>query len=187
MQITSLNIPDVKLIEPRRFGDDRGFFSEVYSKRSFKEAGLDFDWVQDNHAMSRDRFVLRGLHFQAPPFAQAKLVRVTKGAILDIAVDLRKGSPTYGLHVSAILSEEAWNQLLVPVGFAHGYLTLEPRTEVLYKVDNYYAPQCEGGIAWNDPELNIIWPLEGADPILSDKDKQLPLLKDLESPFRYEE
>ena len=186
MQITSFSIPDVKLFEPRRFGDDRGFFSEVYSKRAFEEAGLHFDWVQDNHAMSRDRFVLRGLHFQAPPFAQAKLVRVTKGAILDIAVDLRQGSPTYGRHVSAFLSEEAWNQLLVPVGFAHGYLTLEPQTEVLYKVDNYYAPQCEGGIAWDDPELEIIWPLEGADPILSDKDRQLPHLKDLENPFRYE-
>ena len=186
MQVTSLEIPDVKLIEPRRFGDDRGFFSEVYSRHAFEQAGITVDWVQDNHAVSRDKFVLRGLHFQAPPFAQAKLVRVSKGAILDIAVDIRKGSPSYGLHVSAILSAEAWNQLLVPIGFAHGYLTLEPQTEVLYKVDNYYAPQCEGGLAWNDPKLGITWPLEGADPILSDKDKQLPHLKDLESPFRYE-
>ena len=186
MQITSLHIPDVKLIEPRRFADDRGFFSEVYSRRAFQEAGVNVDWVQDNHAVSRDRFVLRGLHFQAPPAAQAKLVRVSRGAILDIAVDVRKGSPTYGLHVSAVLSEEAWNQLLVPVGFAHGYLTLEPGTEVLYKVDNYYAPQCEGGLVWDDPELGIVWPLDGSEPVLSEKDKCLPRLKDLESPFTYE-
>lgn len=186
MKITPLDIPDVKLIEPRRFGDDRGFFSEVYNRRTFEEAGLHADWAQDNHAFSEEKFVLRGLHFQAPPHAQTKLVRVSRGSILDIAVDLRKGSQTYGHHVSVILSQEAWNQLFVPVGFAHGYLTLEPNTEVLYKVDDYYAPKCEGGLVWNDPALGIMWPLNASAPIVSDKDRQLPHLKDLESPFSYE-
>ena len=122
----------------------------------------------------------------APPHAQAKLVRVSRGAVFDVAVDLRQGSPTYGRHVSAILSKQNWNQLLVPAGFAHGYLTLEPGSEVLYKVDAYYAPQSEGGVCWNDPDLAIDWPLAGHETILSDKDRRLPLLADLDTPFRYE-
>jgi dTDP-4-dehydrorhamnose 3,5-epimerase len=186
MNITPLAISDVLMLEPKRFGDDRGFFSEVFNERAFHEAGIRHRWVQDNHAKSVDAYVLRGLHFQAPPHAQAKLIRVAAGSIFDVVVDLREGSPTYGKTVTATLSADAWNQLVVPAGFAHGYLTLEPYTEVLYKVDDYYAPECEGGVIWNDPELAIDWPLNGHDPILSDKDLRLPLLKDLNPPFAFD-
>ena len=185
MNVTPLAIPDVLMLEPRRFGDERGFFSEVYNERVFADAGLDYDWVQDNHARSTDTYVLRGLHFQAPPHAQAKLIRVAQGSIFDVVVDLRAGSPSFGQSVAATLSAAAWNQLFVPAGFAHGYLTLEPFTEVLYKVDDYYAPDCERGVVWNDPDLAIDWPLNGHAPILSDKDQCLPRLKDLKTPFRY--
>jgi dTDP-4-dehydrorhamnose 3,5-epimerase len=180
MNITPLAISDVIMLEPKRFGDDRGFFSEVYNERAFTEAGIDYHWVQDNHALSRDRFTLRGLHFQTPPHAQAKLIRVAKGAIHDVVVDLRKTSPTFAKSLTVTLSADAWNQLLVPAGFAHGYLTLEPHTEVLYKVDTYYAPDHDSGLIWNDPDLAIDWPLNGKTPILSDKDQALPRLKDLE-------
>ncbi len=186
MKITSLNIPEVLVLEPQKFGDDRGYFSEVFNQKQLIQAGADLDWVQDNHAMSRDAGTLRGLHFQLPPHAQSKLVRVVRGSIFDVAVDIRKGSPTYGEWVSATISAKAWNQILIPAGFAHGYLTLEPATEVLYKVDNYYAPDADKGLLWSDPDIAIDWPLTPTSPVLSDKDRNLPRLTNIASPFDYE-
>jgi len=185
MQVIQLDIPDVLLLQIPKHGDDRGFVSEVYSERAFLEAGISNRWVQDNHAKSSERHVLRGLHFQVPPHAQAKLVRVARGRIFDVAVDVRAGSPWYGKWVGKELSASAWNQLYVPAGFAHGYLTLEPDCEVLYKVDDYYAPDCEGGLIWNDPDLAIDWPLQGHAPILSKNDELLPRFKDFRTPFSY--
>ena len=183
MDVESLAIPDVKLLTPRKFGDHRGVFSETHNRKSFASAGVDLTFVQDNHAYTAEPWTLRGLHFQAPPFAQDKLVRVTRGRILDVAVDLRRGSATYGRHVSAEISAAAWNQILVPIGFAHGYLTLEPHTEVIYKVSNYYSAENEHGIVWNDPDLAIDWPLDGNAAILSEKDRRLGSFHALESPF----
>ena len=158
MEIEALAIPDVKLIRPKRFGDARGFFSEVYSCAALAAAGIGMEFVQDNHSRSALVGTIRGLHFQTAPFGQDKLVRVTKGRILDVAVDLRRASPTYGKYVSAELSAENWTQILVPIGFAHGFCTLEPDTEVLYKVSNVYAPANDGGVMWNDPDLGIAEP-----------------------------
>jgi dTDP-4-dehydrorhamnose 3,5-epimerase len=183
MQITALSIPDVLLIEPKRFGDARGFFSETYSRAAFAKAGLAMEFVQDNHSRSTEAGTVRGLHFQTPPFAQDKLVRVARGRILDVAVDIRKASPTFGRHVAAELSAENWAQLLVPVGFAHAFVTLEPDTEVIYKVSNAYAPRNDAGILWNDPDLGIAWPVAATAATLSDKDVRLPRLKDIVSPF----
>jgi dTDP-4-dehydrorhamnose 3,5-epimerase len=166
----------VKIITPRRFQDDRGFFSETWNVRAFREAGLEADFVQDNHAYSVEKGVVRGLHYQLPPSAQGKLVRVTKGAILDVAVDIRRASPTFGHHVSAVLSAENWRQIWVPVGFAHGYVTLEPHTEVVYKVTNLYAPALDRGIMWSDPALGIDWGLTDTEAILSEKDRRQPRL-----------
>ncbi len=185
MQVESLAIPDVKIITPRRFGDHRGFFSETYSKPAFDAAGLDLDFVQDNHSLSASVGVLRGLHFQVPPFAQDKLVRVIRGRIFDVAVDIRRGSPTYGRWVAAEISAAAWNQILVPVGFAHGFVTLEPDTEVVYKVTAPYAPEHDRGLAWDDPDLAIAWPLDGIEAILSEKDTRHPRLADLPAAFSY--
>lgn len=185
MQITSLSIPDVKLIQPKKHGDSRGFFSETYKQSALSEAGIDIVFVQDNHSMSTATGTLRGLHFQAPPHAQTKLVRVTRGRIFDVAVDLRLGSPTYGQHVSAELSAQNWTQLLIPTGFAHGLLTLEPDTEVLYKVCTPYAASHDAGLIWNDPDIGISWPGLGAPPILSAKDSTLPSLASFRSPFEY--
>ena len=179
MEIEALAIPDVKLIRPKRFGDARGFFSEVYSRASLAAVGIATEFVQDNHSRSATIGTIRGLHFQTAPFGQDKLVRVTKGRILDVAVDLRRNSPTYGQHVSAELSAENWTQIFVPVGFAHGFCTLEPDTEVLYKVSNVYAPTNDGGVIWNDPDLGIEWPVNAAAAVLSDKDAKLPRLRDL--------
>ena len=186
LQITSLDIPDVKILTPRKFGDDRGFFSEVYNKQRLSDAGIDLDFIQDNQSLSAETGVLRGLHFQKPPMAQAKLVRVVRGRILDVAVDIRRGSPTFGRHVSAEISAEAWNQILVPVGFAHGFVTLEPNTEVIYKVDAPYAPETEAGIIWNDPDLGIAWPVAAEDVQLSAKDEILPTLAELDVIFDYQ-
>lgn len=183
MKVERCAIPDVLLIEPVRHGDARGFFSEVWSRRSLAAHGLDVEFVQDNHAHSAQKGVLRGLHFQRPPSAQGKLVRVARGAILDVAVDIRAGSPTYGQHVAVELSAENWRQLWVPRGFAHGYLTLEPDTEVLYKTDAYYDRAADAGIAWNDPAFGIAWPVETGSVILSDKDRSAPRLADIASPF----
>jgi len=185
MQVEATDIPAVKLIIPRRFGDHRGFFSETYNKRILAEAGIALDFIQDNHSLSAQPGTLRGLHFQTPPAAQDKLVRVIKGAIWDVAVDLRSGSPTYGHWVGAELSAENWTQILIPVGFAHGFVTLLPDTEVEYKVTAFYAPDHDKGLAWDDPDLAIDWPLPaGVDrPILSDKDTRQPRLADLPAVF----
>ena len=179
-----LAIPDVILVTPKRFGDARGYFSETFRENDYAGAGITGPFVQDNHAYSADAGVLRGLHFQKPPMAQAKLVRCVRGAILDVAVDIRKSSPTYGQHVSAELTAKNGAQLFVPVGFAHAYLTLTPNCEVEYKVTSYYAPETEGGLAWNDPEIAIDWPLPNGTPSLSQKDELLPRLADFESPFQ---
>ncbi|MEC7593399.1 MAG: dTDP-4-dehydrorhamnose 3,5-epimerase [Pseudomonadota bacterium] len=178
MDIVSLDLPEVKILSPRKFGDARGFFSETYNRDAFAAAGLGHVFVQDNHSFSATPGTLRGLHFQLPPFAQDKLVRVTRGAIFDVAVDIRRGSPTFGRWVGAEISAENWNQIFVPVGFAHGFCTLAPDTEVIYKVTAPYAPESERGIAWDDSQLAIDWPLPVARPILSGKDGENPLLAD---------
>ncbi|MGA3301947.1 MAG: dTDP-4-dehydrorhamnose 3,5-epimerase [Methylovirgula sp.] len=178
-KIEKAEIPDIKIIMPKKFGDRRGFFSELYNRRAFTEAGLTQEFVQDNHAFSAERGTLRGLHFQSSPFAQDKLVRVGRGCILDVAVDLRKSSSTFGQHVTLELSAENWLQVFVPVGFAHGYVTLEPDTEVLYKVTNYYAPGHDYGIAWNDAALGIDWGIAADEVILSEKDRNHPILAEL--------
>ena len=183
MLVEELKIPGVLQLTPKKFSDGRGFFSETYNLKRLAETGIDLEFVQDNQAYSADKWTLRGLHFQAPPFAQDKLVRVLRGSVLDVAVDIRKGSPTYGHHVSVVLSAEAWNQVLVPIGFAHGYLTLEPDTEVFYKVSNYYAPDHDHGVMWNDPDLAIDWGVPGQEVVLSDKDKAQPSFRDFNSPF----
>ena len=179
MDVVSLDIPDVKIIRPKKFGDHRGFFSETYTKKTFEAAGLQYDFVQDNHSLSAEVGTVRGLHFQLPPFAQDKLVRVVRGAILDVAVDIRKGSPTFGRHVSAVISAADWNQILVPIGFAHGFCTLEPDTEVIYKVTNYYSAEHDRGLLWNDPELGIDWPVSADKARLSDKDHKHPTFAQL--------
>lgn len=176
MDVTRLAIPDVLVLRPRKFEDARGFFSETYNAGALAGHGVDLTFVQDNQSLSVDRGVVRGLHFQLPPFAQAKLVRVLRGSILDVAVDIRRDSPTFGQHISAIISAEAWNQILVPVGFAHGFCTLEANTEVAYKVSAPYAPQHDRGILWNDPALGIDWPVDGTTAVLSDKDRLHPTL-----------
>ena len=176
----------VKLVRPRRFGDDRGWFSETYNAERYPALGVAVTFVQDNHSMSRDVGVLRGLHWQAPPFAQAKLVRCVRGRIWDVAVDARRGSPTFGQWVAAELSADNGHQLFVPVGFAHGFVTLEPDTEVEYKVSAPYSPGHEGGVIWNDPALGLPWPLDGRTPILSPKDEVLPPLDMGTSPFDYD-
>lgn len=183
MQVVELEIPGVKLLTPRRFADARGFFSEVYVRRRYREAGITDDFLQENHSRSGAAGTLRGLHFQLHPHAQAKLVRCPRGRIWDVAVDLRAGSPTRGRWVAAELSAENWSQLYIPVGFAHGFVTLEPDTEVIYQVTAYYAPECDRGIAWNDPDLAIAWPLEGRTPLLSEKDERQPRLAEIAAPF----
>ena len=173
-------------IKPKRHGDHRGFFAETYSRSKYSELGIDVEFVQDNHSLSRDVGTLRGLHYQAPPHAQAKLVRCGRGAIFDVAVDIRKGSPTYGRWEGYKLTAENGEQLYVPVGFAHGFVTLEPESEIVYKCSDYYAPETECSVLWSDPDIGIDWPT-GSDPILSDKDAVAPLLSELESPFIFGE
>ncbi|HEU0044507.1 dTDP-4-dehydrorhamnose 3,5-epimerase [Sphingomonas sp.] len=177
----------VQLIEPKRHGDARGWFTEVYSEPDFAARGITTRFVQDNHSLSRPRFTLRGLHFQAPPRAQDKLVRCIRGRIFDVAADLRRGSPTYGQWVGTELSAENGHQLFVPAGFAHGFLTLEEDCEVSYKVSDTYAPDCDGGLRWDDPTIAVAWPLPpGAEPALSAKDLELPTLDRFDSPFPYD-
>ena len=185
MEVRSTEIPEVKLIRPARYGDHRGFFSEAYNRRALAEAGIDIEFVQDNHAFSKEAGTLRGLHFQAPPHAQAKLLRVLRGAVVDVAVDLRRGSPTYGRHVMAELSADNWTQMLTPGGFAHGVLTLVPDTDLTYKVDAYFAPDHDLGVRWDDPDLAIPWPLPPERIVLSDKDRRQPLLRELPPYFSY--
>ncbi len=183
MRVERLAIPEVLLLTPEKHADHRGFFSETWNRQALSKAGLDLDFVQDNHSLSRTAGTLRGLHFQTPPFAQDKLVRVVRGAVFDVAVDLRSGSPTFGRHVSAVISAENWAQILVPAGFAHGICTLEPDTEIIYKVSNYFAPDHDRGVSWNDPDLGIDWPIAESAVILSDRDKNLPSLSELGQVF----
>ena len=176
----------VILLKPRRFGDDRGWFSETYSRRGAEAVGIADEFVQDNHSLSRGAGTIRGLHFQTPPHGQGKLVRCTRGRIMDYAVDVRRGSPTYGRHVATELTAENGYQLWVPIGFAHAFCTLEADCEVVYKVTEYYAPKNDGGIRWDDPEIGIEWPLPASGPVLSDKDQRLPTLAEFDSPFPYD-
>ena len=174
MKAERLDIPDVILVTPDRYGDERGFFSETWRQDRFAEAGIDLPFVQDNQSLSRDRGVVRGLHCQIDPHAQGKLVRCVRGAIWDVAVDARRGSPTFGKWVAAELSAANWQQLWIPPGFLHGFCTLEPDTEVIYKVTGVYNREAERGVLWNDPTLNLPWPVRNGDAVLSEKDKTLP-------------
>ena len=181
MNIEPTALPDVLILTPARHGDARGWFSETFNQSRMAGAGLGMAWVQDNHSMSASVGTLRGLHYQRPPHAQDKLVRCTRGAILDVAVDIRKGSPHYGGWVGVELTPENARQLLVPKGFLHGFVTRAPETEVQYKCSDLYAPDCDGGIAWNDPDIGIDWGV--AAPALSDKDRKAPALRGFDSPF----
>lgn len=176
----------LRLIHGKRFVDDRGWFVESYNQRRFAELGVGAGFVQDNHVRSTAVGVLRGLHFQMPPHAQAKLVRCIRGSIWDVVVDVRAGSPTYGRWTAVTLSAERELSLLVPIGYAHGYVTLEAETEVEYKVSDFHAPECEGGLAWDDHALAISWPLPATGPLLSEKDRRLPSLSEFASPFVFD-
>ncbi|SDF76683.1 dTDP-4-dehydrorhamnose 3,5-epimerase [Limimonas halophila] len=179
VSVTSLAIPEIKEVVPRIFADSRGFFSEVFNAARLEAHGIEAGFVQENHSLSRTAGTVRGLHFQIPPYAQAKLVRVVRGRLLDVAVDLRSGAPTFGQHVSHTLSTDAWNQLFIPEGFAHGFCTLTDDTEVVYLVTAGYAPEHERGVRWDDPDLAINWPVRGDNAVLSDKDRSYPRLRDL--------
>ena len=183
MELIDLAIDGLKLIKPHRISDSRGYFAEIWNRPVFVDAGIDVDFVQDNASFSRKKGTVRGLHFQKPPMVQAKLVRVLRGSILDVAVDLRRASPTFGRHVAATLTAAEGDQLYIPAGFAHGFCTLEADTEVAYKISGLYSPEHDSGIAWNDPNLAIDWPLDGLDPTLSDRDRTLPRLAEAGSPF----
>jgi dTDP-4-dehydrorhamnose 3,5-epimerase len=178
MRVEETGIAAVKIVTPEKHGDARGFFSEVYNRAAWDKAGLNFTFVQDNHSFSAATGTLRGLHFQTPPFAQAKLVRVARGGVLDVAVDIRRSSPTFGRHVAVELSAQNWRQLLIPIGFAHAFITLEPDVEVLYKTTAPYSPAHDRGLAWDDPDIAVNWRAPAGGPILSDKDRRWPRLKD---------
>ncbi len=184
--MTTTSLEGVLVIEATKYGDERGFFSEVFREDVLREYGFEKAFIQDNHAYSAEVGVLRGLHYQSPPFAQDKLVRVTRGAIYDVVVDIREGSPTYGEWYGVELSAENWKQILVPAGFAHGYVTTAADTEVLYKVTSYYAPQADKGILWCDADLGIDWQLGGREPILSEKDARQPAFREMVKEFKYE-
>jgi dTDP-4-dehydrorhamnose 3,5-epimerase len=179
LEVYPTAIPDVKIVKPQRFGDHRGFFSEVYNVEKFAQAGINLNFVQDNHSLSVESGTVRGLHFQSAPFKQDKLIRVVRGRLVDVAVDIRKSSPTYGQHVAVELSAENGLQLLIPIGFAHGFCTVEPNTEVIYKVSGYYSSAHDHGLAWDDPALGINWPVVPEGAVLSDKDRHHPRLADL--------
>lgn len=183
MQIESCGIADVKVLIPKTFSDERGWFMETWSKARTNEALGGVEWVQENHSLSVNQHTLRGLHFQKPPFAQDKLVRVLSGAVLDVVVDIRVGSATFGQHVAVELSASNRRQLFVPRGFAHGFLTLEPDTQFAYKVSNIYAPQAEGGLLWCDPALGIDWGVDPGEVLLKEADGSFPPLSELDSPF----
>ncbi|MED4281716.1 dTDP-4-dehydrorhamnose 3,5-epimerase [Priestia megaterium] len=184
MNLIKTKFEDAVLIEPKVFGDHRGFFTESYNKETFQQNGIDMDFIQDNHSLSQQPGTLRGMHYQLNDKAQTKLVRVTRGAIYDVIVDIRKGSPTYGEWQGFILSADNKRQLLVPKGFAHGFCTIVENTEVQYKVDELYSPEHDRGIAWNDPALNIDWPFN--NPVLSDKDTKHPTLAEADNNFTWE-
>jgi len=187
MQIDKTSLSGVLILTPKRFQDARGFFSECWNHESLAKQGLDLDFVQDNQSLSHTVGTIRGLHYQAPPHAQDKLVRCGRGALLDVAVDIRKGSPTYGDWVGVELSAENGKQLLIPKGFLHGFVTLEPDTEVLYKCTNYYNPQADGAIRFDDPAIGINWGIAPEQALLSEKDAMAPLMQDFDSPFTFEE
>jgi len=186
VKIEATDIDGVKIIWPDKFGDHRGFFSETFNSEKLKSSGLDLSFCQDNHSLSERAGTLRGLHFQIRPYAQDKLLRVARGAIYDVAVDIRAGSPDFGKWVGYEISAKLWNQIFIPAGFAHGFCTLEDNTEVMYKVTAPYSPESERGIAWNDEELAIDWPIENREPILSEKDTNYPELRSLPEFFQYE-
>ena len=186
MQVIKTKIRDVLILDPNRFYDERGFFSESWNQKVFAKAGLNIDFVQDNHSFSTKLGTLRGLHFQYPPAAQAKLVRCGRGEFLDVIVDIRKGSPTFGCWLSEILSFKNGRQLFVPEGFLHGFVTLTDETEIIYKCSNFYTPELEGFVAFNDPDININWGFPEKAISLSSKDSDSVLLKDIESPFCFE-
>lgn len=184
MKVEKTKLDGVVILTPQRFGDARGFFCESWNRKRMAEAGLDYDWVQDNHSMSLEVGTLRGLHFQAPPHAQAKLVRCGRGSLFDVAVDIRKESPSYGQWVGYNLSFENGRQLLIPAGFLHGFVTLEPQTEVIYKCSDHYAPECDGTVRFDSLDIN--WDLRQLDPVLSEKDAAAQDFADFDSPFVWE-
>ncbi|VFU08114.1 dTDP-4-dehydrorhamnose 3,5-epimerase [Methylocella tundrae] len=186
MEVKTTALPGVLVLKPRRFADSRGYFVETYNQRGLAEAGVSAQFVQDNQSFSAKAGTIRGLHFQLPPAAQTKLVRALRGSIFDVAVDLRQGSPTFGRWIGETLTASGGEQLLIPRGFAHAFCTLEDDAEVAYKVDDFYAPKCDSGLIWNDPDLSIDWPIDPASVILSDKDAKLGSFKAFASPFRYE-
>ncbi|MEW5568644.1 dTDP-4-dehydrorhamnose 3,5-epimerase [Rossellomorea marisflavi] len=186
MKLTNTNLEGVVVLEPNVFGDHRGWFMETYNEEDLLKSGINIKFVQDNHSFSATKGTLRGLHYQLDPKAQTKLVRCTRGEIYDVAVDIRKGSPTYGQWFGTELTAENKRQLLIPKGFAHGFMTLTENVEVQYKVDELYAPECDRGITWNDPEIGIEWPID-IKPVLSAKDEEAPVLKNAENNFTYKE
>ncbi|MAO26645.1 MAG: dTDP-4-dehydrorhamnose 3,5-epimerase [Roseovarius sp.] len=186
MEITQTDLPGVLILTPRRFADARGFFSESWNQRVMEEAGIEIAFVQDNHSLSRDVGTVRGLHFQSPPHAQAKLVRCGRGALYDVAVDVRRGSPSYGKWVGVELSADNGRQLLIPAGFLHGFVTREPDTEVIYKCSDFYAPECDGAVRFDDPELGIDWGIEASAAVLSDKDRAAQSFAAFDTPFVWE-
>ncbi|EAP77397.1 dTDP-4-dehydrorhamnose 3,5-epimerase [Roseovarius nubinhibens ISM] len=179
-------MPGVLILTPRRFADARGFFSESWNQRVMEEAGIEIAFVQDNHSLSRDVGTVRGLHFQSPPHAQAKLVRCGRGALYDVAVDVRRGSPSYGKWVGVELSADNGRQLLIPAGFLHGFVTREPDTEVIYKCSDFYAPECDGAVRFDDPDLGIDWGIEASAAVLSDKDRAAQSFAAFDTPFVWE-
>jgi len=185
-KVSTISVDLPRLVVPKRHLDDRGWFSEIFNQKRFRDIGITCHFVQDNQSSSKQSGTLRGLHFQLPPVAQAKLIIVVKGRILDVVVDMRRGSPTFGKHVSTELSSETGRQLYIPIGFAHGFLTLQNDVVVMYKASDYYTPSHESGIRWNDPDIAFPWPLKDANLIISDKDRRLPLLKEFASPFAYD-
>lgn len=185
VRVTKTDLPDLLILEPARFGDDRGFFSESWNRKTLQGQGIDIDFVQDNHSLSAAVNTVRGLHFQSPPHAQAKLVRCGRGVLFDVAVDVRRGSPTYGHWFGIELSAENGKQLLVPAGFLHGFATRAPDTEIIYKCSDYYAPECDGAVRFDDPTIGIDWGLSGP-AILSDKDAKAQMLGAFDTPFVWE-
>ncbi|OYX42148.1 MAG: dTDP-4-dehydrorhamnose 3,5-epimerase [Rhodobacterales bacterium 32-67-9] len=186
MLIEETRLPGVLILTPRRFGDARGWFSEVWNRQVLAGAGIEVDFVQDNHSHSRDVGTVRGLHFQSPPHAQAKLVRCGRGRVFDVAVDIRAGSPSFGQWTGVELSAQNGKQLLIPAGFLHGFVTREPESELLYKCSDYYAPDCDGAVRFDDPDLAIDWGIDGGTAILSDKDRAAPHVRNFATPFVYE-
>jgi dTDP-4-dehydrorhamnose 3,5-epimerase len=182
ISVRNLTLPELIVVQPKRFGDARGYFEETWNRRDFMTAGIAVDFIQDNHSLSEAKGTLRGMHFQTPPYAQDKLVRCTKGAIYDVAVDIRRGSPTFGAWAGVKLSAQTGEQLFVPKGFAHGFVTLEPHTEVQYKCSDYYDPSCDRSIRWDS--MNIVWPLSDT-PIVSEKDAAAPPFDEVNTPFVY--